>query len=102
MATSAPATWSRPLVYVKGRQVMRGPDVEAWQARLSQLGYTVTVDGRYGPATAAATRELQAHRGLLVTGCVDKTTHANGGRDLVLTDEGLLLEEGAHNGAGAG
>ncbi|GAA2691637.1 peptidoglycan-binding domain-containing protein [Nonomuraea recticatena] len=79
MATSAPATWSRTLVYVKSRQVMRGPDVAAWQARLRELGYQVAVDGRYEPTTAEATRRFQADRGLLVTGTVDKTTARTAG-----------------------
>ncbi|MEU4331444.1 peptidoglycan-binding domain-containing protein [Nonomuraea dietziae] len=81
---------------------MRGHDVEAWQARLVQLGYAIAVDGRYGEASAAATRQLQADRGLLVTGCVDKTTHANGGQDRGAAGEGTPAVQDVSGGEDAG
>ncbi|WP_219505297.1 hypothetical protein [Nonomuraea ceibae] len=55
-----PATWSRTLVYKKGKPYMQGADVEAWQARLDELGYDVDVDGLHGPGSTAATKKLQA------------------------------------------
>jgi hypothetical protein len=49
-------------------------DVRAWQARMNQLGYHIAVDGRYGPRSAGAARQLQIARGLLVDGIVGPQT----------------------------
>lgn len=69
-----PATWSRTLVYKKGKPYMQGADVEAWQDTLNELGYKVDVDGLYGADSTAATKKAQAKLKVLVTGTVDKTT----------------------------
>lgn len=48
------------------------------QEMLSELGhYTSTVDGAYGPGTAAAFRAFQAERGFEETGLPDQTTLLN-------------------------
>lgn len=52
----------------------RGDDVIAWQTYLRTRGAVVTVDGIYGPATAAATRIVQAAAGLVADGIVGPAT----------------------------
>ncbi len=69
-----PVAWSRTLVYTKGKTMMKGADVEAWQALLDKLGYDVDVDGVYGAGSTTATRKFQTKAKVLVTGTVDKTT----------------------------
>ncbi|MGF1536095.1 MAG: peptidoglycan-binding protein [Elainellaceae cyanobacterium] len=52
-----------------------GANVQALQRTLKALSlYTATVDGCFGPKTAAATRKLQAHCGLEETGQLDMPT----------------------------
>jgi peptidoglycan hydrolase-like protein with peptidoglycan-binding domain len=46
------------------------------QQRLGQLGYSVTVDGSFGPGTTAAVKEFQTNNGLDPTGVVDAATWA--------------------------
>lgn len=41
-------------------------DVKAWQIKMVAAGYPVTVDGRYGPQSAAATTKFEAAHGLAV------------------------------------
>jgi hypothetical protein len=40
------------------------PDVRAWQLRMVQLGYPITVDGQYGPQSAGACVAFERARGL--------------------------------------
>ncbi|MGF7235732.1 MAG: transglycosylase family protein [Frankia sp.] len=49
-------------------------DVRAWQTRMNKLGYHLVVDGRYGPQSAGAARELQRAKGLAVDGIVGPQT----------------------------
>ena len=51
-----------------------GPEVRYLQRRLIALGYTVAVDGKYGPATEKAVRELQQAFGYNVDGVVGEAT----------------------------
>ena len=50
--------------------------VRAWQARMTALGYSIAVDGHYGPQSAAACRRLQQAKGLAVDGVVGDRTWA--------------------------
>lgn len=52
----------------------RGADVEGLQRILSELGYTVTVDGRFGPQTATAVKALQKAQGLSQDGIAGPAT----------------------------
>lgn len=58
--------------------VMGGADVTVWKARLLALGWTAvgTSDALFGPQADAATRGLQASKGLLVDGVVGPVTWA--------------------------
>lgn len=53
---------------------MEGPAVRYLQYRLIALGYAVTVDGKYGPATERAVRELQQAFGYDVDGIFGEAT----------------------------
>lgn len=68
-STTAP-TWP-------GRQFTEGdsdPDLKTWQKQLAALGYNVVGTGYFGPATAAAVRDLQKKAGLNVTGLIGPET----------------------------
>ena len=53
---------------------MEGPDVRYLQRRLTALGYGVSVDGKYGPSTEKAVRELQQAFGYDVDGVFGQAT----------------------------
>ncbi|MER6830865.1 N-acetylmuramoyl-L-alanine amidase [Streptosporangium sp. NPDC000563] len=71
-AVKAPA--ARLLMYVKGRPMMHGDDVKAWQRTLRDGGHAVAVDGWYGEHTAAMTRAWQRTHKLPVDGIVGPDT----------------------------
>ena len=54
--------------------MMRGEDVKVWQAKLEQRGWTVDVDGVFGPQSRSVCRGYQRATGLVETGQVDKST----------------------------
>jgi hypothetical protein len=65
-----------PAILKKGD---KGPTVAALQKRLNQVGYVLTVDGDFGPATEEVIRIFQAWKGLDVDGKVGiKTREALG------------------------
>ena len=64
---------------------------EEAQARLSELGYEVTVDGVFGEGTERAVRKFQADRGLNVTGDLNSDTR-----------EALFKQGGGGGGGGEG
>jgi peptidoglycan hydrolase-like protein with peptidoglycan-binding domain len=51
-----------------------GPQVKALQKALTSLGYSVTVDGSYGPATKTAVASFQTAQGLSADGIVGPQT----------------------------
>ncbi|MBG0830500.1 N-acetylmuramoyl-L-alanine amidase [Planomonospora sp. ID67723] len=73
---TAPRFPGRLLAYSPGKPLARGEDVEALQRRLKALGYTIDVDGVYGPMTAATIRVFQRTVGLVVDGIVGPRTWA--------------------------
>ncbi|MEV7011720.1 N-acetylmuramoyl-L-alanine amidase [Streptosporangium sp. NPDC051022] len=84
-APSKPATPSasgRLLMYVQGRPLMRGADVEDWQTTLKRLDYVLTADGLYGEHTAAMTRRFQKDARLAVDGIVGPDTSKKAAAEL--------------------
>ena len=67
----APAYPGTPL-----RQGSQAEAVRTIQQRLSDLGYTITVDGDFGPGTRAAVVAFQGKKGLTDDGIVGPTTWA--------------------------
>ena len=58
------------------KQNSSGDDVTNLQNRLTQLGFSLDVDGKFGPQTAAAVREFQTMFGYTVDGIVGSGTSA--------------------------
>lgn len=58
------------------RQGVRGDDVRTWQGILNGAGYGLAVDGIFGPATEAATRDFQAKLAVGADGIVGPQTRA--------------------------
>lgn len=56
--------------------VMTGNDVRWVQAVLFQLGYTIGIDGSFGPATRSVVQQFQTDYGLTVDGIVGATARA--------------------------
>jgi hypothetical protein len=64
--TAQPTTkWSGRYMTVADVRQVRA-DVAAWQTRMNELGYSLVVDGRYGPKSAAACTQFEIDRGLSV------------------------------------
>ncbi|KAB2384622.1 peptidoglycan-binding protein [Actinomadura montaniterrae] len=53
---------------------MRGDDVRTWQARMKARGWSIAVDGAYGPASEEVCRAFQREKGLGVDGVVGPAT----------------------------
>ena len=67
----------RVLRYQPGKRLMTGADVKAVQSRLLQLGYDPgEIDGKYGPATAAAVSAFQAKASVQADGIVGPVTRS--------------------------
>jgi hypothetical protein len=56
--------------------VMQGADVLAWQGRMAQRGFTVAVDGLYGPQSKGVCVSFQQQQGLSADGIVGPITWA--------------------------
>ncbi|GAA5076735.1 hypothetical protein HNP84_007315 [Thermocatellispora tengchongensis] len=54
--------------------MMHGEDVETWQERMARRGWTIDVDGWYGPQSRTVCKGYQRATGLPVTGRVDRAT----------------------------
>jgi hypothetical protein len=52
------------------------PDVQVWQAQMSGRGWTISVDGDFGPQSDNVCRQFQAEKGLSVDGMVGSQTWA--------------------------
>ncbi len=66
----------RSLVYSSSSSTMTGEDVAWVQSVLYQLGYSIDIDGRYGPNSAATIKEFQSDYGLEVDGHCGPATRA--------------------------
>lgn len=56
------------------RNYTSGEDVRAWQQRMAQRGWRISVDGEYGPASEKVCRAFQAEKGLGQDGVVGPAT----------------------------
>jgi len=56
------------------RRGAKGAEVRQVQEALVALGYSTTVDGKFGPATAQAVKSFQASSGLTDDGVVGPAT----------------------------
>jgi peptidoglycan hydrolase-like protein with peptidoglycan-binding domain len=64
----------RYLVYTPGHAMIRGDDVRDWQKRMRARGWTIAVDGIYGPASAKVAEAFQREKGLTADGVVGPLT----------------------------
>ena len=63
-ASSAQAAFGGTVTTAASRQVRE--DVRAWQARMRERGWKITVDGRFGPQSASVAQRFAAQKGLRV------------------------------------
>ncbi|GLW06705.1 hypothetical protein Misp01_18350 [Microtetraspora sp. NBRC 13810] len=68
---TAPAWPGRRLKYPP---VLRGDDVRTWQARMRARGWSLDVDGAYGPRSREVCKAFQEEKDLPATGVVDQAT----------------------------
>jgi peptidoglycan hydrolase-like protein with peptidoglycan-binding domain len=50
------------------------PDVQVWQAQMSGRGWTISVDGDFGPQSDNVCRQFQSEKGLSADGMVGPQT----------------------------
>ena len=67
---------TRTIKYIPGQPTMTGEDVKWVQWVLVQAGYNIEIDGKFGPASAAALKAYQAAHGLEVDGKCGPATRA--------------------------
>jgi Putative peptidoglycan binding domain/CHAP domain len=72
-----PATIDRvvPLFVLKSPNMI-GPDIRQWQEQMFKRGWSITVDGVYGPASEKVCEAFQRDKGLTVDGIVGPITWA--------------------------
>ena len=63
--TSVPTAWDGHYMTVRDVWAVR-QDVRDWQTKMVADGYHITVDGRYGPQSAAAATQFEVDHGLSV------------------------------------
>ncbi|QFG25440.1 peptidoglycan-binding protein [Actinomadura sp. WMMB 499] len=60
--------------YITQPPLMEGSDVRRWQSRMRARGWSISVDGWYGPDSERICRQFQAEKGLGVDGVVGPKT----------------------------
>ncbi|WP_067800247.1 peptidoglycan-binding domain-containing protein [Actinomadura formosensis] len=77
MIKGMPAFPRRTLKYDgPGTPIMNGMDVERWQRQACKKGYTLRVDGWYGPRSCKVAKCLQERAGITADGEIDALTWA--------------------------
>jgi hypothetical protein len=71
---SSSGTVPYPGRLLKHPPVMRGTDVQLWQQRMKDRGFTIGVDGAYGPESKKRCTEFQQQQGLSADGIVGPLT----------------------------
>ena len=71
-----PADYTMPTrtLYYNSSSIMTGDDVKWVQAVLYKLGYTIDIDGQFGPATKSTVQSFQTAKGLTSDGVVESNT----------------------------
>jgi peptidoglycan hydrolase-like protein with peptidoglycan-binding domain len=74
--TAAPAPTAPPFPgrLLRFPPVMKGEDVLAWQKRMAERGFTLAVDGMFGPESKRIAKEFQQQQGIGVDGVVGPIT----------------------------
>ena len=73
-ASAVPAWPGRTFVYTAGRTTMQGGDIETWQEQMHRRGWTISVDGAYGPQSREVAVKFQQEKRLTVDGKVGQQT----------------------------
>jgi hypothetical protein len=60
--------------YLKYPPLMQGSDVHTWQAQMRARGWTIGIDGQYGPQSKDVCTQFQREKGLGVDGIVGPQT----------------------------
>lgn len=73
-APTPPAPVPFPGRLLKFPPIMQGADVLAWQGRMSERGFALSVDGLYGPESKRRCTEFQQQQGIAADGIVGPIT----------------------------
>jgi len=72
--SSAPAYPGYLLSYTPGQALENRPAVAQWQAQMQQRGWSIEVDGLFGPQSDRIARQFQQEKGLAADGIVGPQT----------------------------
>ncbi|MFD8594544.1 peptidoglycan-binding protein [Kitasatospora sp. NPDC059646] len=73
-SSSVPSFPGTPFRYTAGRAPVYSSAVKKWQAQMAARGWSISVDGYYGPASASVAKRFQAEKGLMPDSVVGPLT----------------------------
>ncbi|MFJ5882681.1 peptidoglycan-binding protein [Kitasatospora cineracea] len=73
-SSSVPSFPGIPFRYTAGRAPVYSAAVKKWQAQMAARGWSIAVDGYYGPASASVALRFQREKGLMPDGVVGPIT----------------------------